>query len=492
MRISVIGCGYVGLVTGACLAEAGHEVTCADCNTARIEMLESGALPFYEPHLDKIVGTRHREGNLSFTSDLAEAVRAGDAIFICVGTPPSENGEADLSAIDSVARQIATHATSAKLVIEKSTVPVETGQQLKRALAAYNRSGRATFRVASNPEFLRERTAVADFLHPDRIVVGVEDEASREQLRAIYKPVLEGRFMCPVHGLICPPTKAPAFLVTTINSAELIKQASNSFLAVKISYTNFLSDLCERFGANVEEVTRALGMDPRIGPRFLEAGLGFGGFCLPKDLQAFIRMSERGGVDPGLLIAAERVNKRRIDQFIGKLRKALWVLGNKQVGILGLAFKPNTDDIRLAPSVDVIGKLLGEGASLRAYDPAAMENMRAVYPGVEYCSDPYEVARDAEALLVITEWEEFRTLDWDRLAGLMARPLILDGRNMLDPAAIKAHGFEYESFGRPDGSASTTLVRGAAKKVKAVMSVAKFGKTNGSGKPVLAELDKAA
>ncbi len=491
MRISVLGCGYVGLVTGACLAEAGHHVVCMDTNTARIEMLCSGNLPFYEPHLDTIVANRRRAGNLAFTSNPAEAIRSGDVVFICVGTPPAENGEADLSAIDGVARTIATHTENSKLVVEKSTVPVQTGQQLKRALAAYSRGRRVAFRVASNPEFLREGTAVADFLHPDRIVVGVEDEFTAEQLRTLYKPLLEGRFHCPVHASACPPTKPPAFLVTTVNSAELIKQAANSFLALKISYTNLVADLCESFGANVEEVTRAMGMDPRIGGRFLQAGLGFGGFCLPKDLQAFIRISERAGVDAGLLKEVENVNKTRIDQFIEKVRKALWVIANKQVGLLGLAFKANTDDIRLAPSVEVIRKLLGEGAHVRAYDPEAMENMRGIFPGVHYCSNAYEVARGADALLILTEWDEFRSLDWSRLEGLMARPLIIDGRNILDPMAIRAHGFEYDSFGRPGSSGSAYSVHGAGKKAHLVGSAPSNGNSEEGREAVLATSDEA-
>ncbi len=450
MRISVVGCGYVGLVTGGCLAETGHEVVCTDNDPVRIETLQAGKLPIYEPHLDVILAATRQAGRLSFTGNGGEAVRAGEAIFICVGTPPMETGEADLSAIDNVARMIATEAREPKLVIEKSTVPAQTGQQLKRALAVYGRNGALTFRVASNPEFLREGTAVEDFLHPDRIVVGVEDPTTEQQLREIYRPILEGRFNCPVHSPACPPALAPSLLVTTINSAELIKHASNSYLGLKISYANVIADLCERLGADVEEVTGAMGLDPRIGAQFLRAGLGFGGFCLPKDIQAFIRLAERAGVDFALLKEAERVNKRRMDQFIEKVRRALWVVKDKQVGILGLAFKPNTDDIRFAPSIEMIGRLLAAGARVRACDPEAMEKTRAVYPGIAYSRDPYEIARDADALLLVTEWEEFRDLDWKRICSLMARPLVIDGRNLLKPAAMKALGFEYHSFGRPD------------------------------------------
>ena len=282
-----------------------------------------------------------------------------DVIFICVGTPPTETGEADLSAIDNVARLIAKESRTPKLVIEKSTVPAQTGEQLKRALQVYATNPGAKFRVASNPEFLREGTAVEDFFHPDRIVIGVEEKESEQQLRELYRPILEGRFRCPVHQPNCPPAATPDFVVTTIASAELIKHASNSFLGLKISYANVLADLCERLGGNVEEVTRAVGLDPRIGGQFLKAGLGFGGFCLPKDIQAFIKLADRAGVDFGLLKEAERVNKQRVDRLLEKVKKALWVMKGKQIGVLGIAFKPNTDDIRLAPAIEVIRRLAG-------------------------------------------------------------------------------------------------------------------------------------
>lgn len=450
MHISVIGCGYVGLVTGACLAEAGHKVVCTDNDPKRIEILTRGGIPIYEPHLDTILAGSTSAGLLQFTGDAGEAVRAGEVIFICVGTPPLETGEADLSAIDGVARLIASEARGPKLVVEKSTVPARTGQQLKKALAVYGQKTGGKFRVASNPEFLREGTAVTDFLHPDRIVVGVEDDQSREQFREIYKPIVEQRFNCPVHARKCPPAAPPPLLFTTMNSAELIKHASNSYLALKISYANLLSDLCERLGGNVEEVTRAMGLDPRIGPDFLCAGLGFGGFCLPKDIQAFIHLAESAGVDLSLLKETERVNKQRIDRFMEKARQALWVVKDKQVALLGLAFKANTDDIRFAPSIDIIGRLLAQGARIRACDPQAIEKTRAAFPQIYYTLDPYDVARGSEALLIVTEWEEFRTLDWEHIYREMMRPLILDGRNLLDPATMRQIGFEYHSFGRPD------------------------------------------
>ena len=450
MKISVIGSGYVGLVTGGCLAEIGHQVVCTDNDAAKMRILEAGKLPIYEPGLDSIVAKARKEGRLSFCLNPAEAVTAGDAIFICVGTPPLPNGDADLSAIDRVARLIASEARSPKLVVEKSTVPAQTGQQLKRALSVYGRKAGAEFRVASNPEFLREGTAVADFLHPDRIVVGVEDQTAEKQLREIYQPVLEKKFNCPVHALACPPSPPPVWLVTTINSAELIKHASNSFLALKISYANMVADLAERLGADIDEVVRAVGMDPRIGPNFLRAGLGFGGFCLPKDLQAFVHLAEKTGVDFSLLKEAERINRRRIDHVIEKLRRALWVIKDKEIAVLGLAFKPNTDDIRFAPAIDLIERLVTEGGRVRAYDPEAMEKARAGLPRIVLGASAYEVATDAEALVIATEWDEFRMLDWERIRDSMARPLILDGRNLFTTAEMKARGFEYHSLGRPD------------------------------------------
>ena len=450
MKLAVIGCGYVGLVSGSCLAEAGHEVVATDNDSARIATLQAGKIPIYEPHLEKVLESVVREGRLRFVANGGEAVREADVVFICVGTPPTESGEADLSAIENVARMIAKESSTPKLVIEKSTVPAQTGEQLKRALEVYATNPGAKFRVASNPEFLREGTAVEDFFHPDRIVIGVEEKESEQQLRELYRPILEGRYRCPVHQPNCPPAATPDFVVTTIASAELIKHASNSFLGLKISYANVLADLCERLGGNVEEVTRAVGLDPRIGGQFLKAGLGFGGFCLPKDIQAFIKLADTAGVDFGLLKEAERVNRQRVDRLLEKVKKALWVMKGKQIAVLGIAFKPNTDDIRLAPAIEVIRRLLAEGAEVRATDPEAMERARAVFPNLSYTADPYEVARGADALLVLTEWEQFRRLDWKRVRKEMARPLVIDGRNMLRPAEMRALGFEYMSFGRPD------------------------------------------
>jgi len=446
--LTVIGCGYVGLVTGACLAAAGHEVFCTDIDDKRIDLLRAGKVPIYEEHLEELLKSAAVAKKISYTSDAGEAIRSGEVIFICVGTPPKESGEADLSAIDHVARQIATGARTSKLVVEKSTVPALTGVQLQKALVAYSRNGQIKFEVASNPEFLREGTAVEDFFHPDRIVIGVENEASATRLREIYQPVLERKFHCPVHKGKCPGGGQSEFLVTTINSAELIKHASNSFLALKISYANVIADLCERIGANVEEVTHAMGLDPRIGSQFLKAGLGFGGFCLPKDIQAFIHLSASAGVDFDMLKAAERVNKQRIDRFFEKIHKALWVVRGKRVTVLGLAFKARTDDIRFSPALDVLRRLAEEGAEVHASDPEAMARTKALFPNLAYYEDPYEALKAADAALICTDWQQFRELDWERAGKLMARRLVIDGRNLYSPGKMHELGFDYDSFGQ--------------------------------------------
>jgi len=448
MRLTVIGCGYVGLVTGACLAAAGHEVHCTDIDAKRIDQLNAGKVPIYEEHLDAVLKRAAAEKKIFYTADAAEAIRAGEVIFICVGTPPKESGEADLSAIDHVARQIAVEARSPKLVVEKSTVPALTGVQLQKALAAYTNDGNLKFEVASNPEFLREGTAVEDFFHPDRIVVGVENEKSAAIMREIYRPILERKFHCPVHTGKCPTGTSGELLITTINSAELIKHASNSFLALKISYANVISDLCERIGADVEEVTHAMGLDPRIGTQFLKAGLGFGGFCFPKDIQAFIHLSSSVGIDFDMLKAAEKVNKLRIERFFEKIHKALWVIKGKKVAVLGLAFKANTDDIRFAPALDVIRKLLAEGAEVHASDPQAISRTRPLLPSVLYHEDPYDALKGVDAALVCTEWQIFRKLDWEKAGQSMARRLVIDGRNLYSPKQMQELGFDYYSFGR--------------------------------------------
>jgi UDPglucose 6-dehydrogenase len=454
LRITVLGCGYVGLVTGACLADIGHLVCCTDDNESKIQVLLGGSLPIYEPRLQEVVDRNVAARRLSFSPDLAEAVRFGDVIFICVGTPPLQNGDADLSSIDGAARLIASAACSSKLIVEKSTVPVQSGMKLLRALGIYGHNTQWSFSVASNPEFLREGSAVLDFLHPDRVVVGVGDQSSEVLLREIYRPILQQELRnCPIHAGGCPKKEPPTLLVTGINSAELIKHASNSFLALKVSYANLIADLCEVMGADVEEVTRGMGLDPRIGPDFLRAGLGFGGFCFPKDIQAFIRLGEKTGVDVSLLKDAELINKRRIDVVLAKAYQALWTLKNKRIGILGLAFKPDTDDIRFAPAIELIRRLLEERVEVQVYDPQAMDNTRALFPTIEYGGDPYEVAEGAEALIIATEWPEFKSLDWRRISLLMQRPLVLDGRNLLECKEMERLGFDYYGVGVPSAAA---------------------------------------
>jgi len=450
LRISIFGCGYVGLVTGACFAEIGHEVTCTDNDRGRIETLTRGELPIYEPGLDALVSRNVAAGRLSFTGDLGEAVRFGDTIFICVGTPPLPNGEADLSALDSVARVIALESRSSKLIVEKSTVPLQTGGMLLRALATYGRKSGHRYYVASNPEFLREGTAIRDFMHPDRIVVGVNEKFAEERLRKLYAPLVEGQFTCPVHSTGCPESSAPPLFVTSVNSAELIKHACNSFLALKISYSNLIAEICEglRADADVDEVIRAMALDPRIGPAFLGPGLGFGGFCLPKDLQAFIRVGENAGVDMSLLRDVEAINKEQIERFVEKAKRTLWVLNGKYIAILGLAFKPGTDDTRFAPAVGLINRLLEEGAYVQAYDPKAMANAKPLLPKVRFCDSALQAAERADALVIATEWEEFKNLDWETVRDVMNRPLVLDGRNLLNAEEMLAMGFEYHGVGR--------------------------------------------
>jgi UDPglucose 6-dehydrogenase len=423
-------------------------VHCTDIDEKRIDLLKAGNVPIYEEHLGEVLKRAATEKKIFYTADAGEAIRASEVIFICVGTPPKESGEADLSAIDHVARQIATEARSPKLVVEKSTVPALTGVQLQKALAAYSQNGTLRFEVASNPEFLREGTAVEDFFHPDRVVVGVENEKSAVILREIYRPILERNFYCPIHAGKCPAGTAGQLLITTINSAELIKHASNSFLALKISYANVISDLCERIGADVEEVTHAMGLDPRIGTQFLKAGLGFGGFCFPKDIQAFIHLSASVGIQFDMLKAAENVNKQRIDRFFEKIHKALWVIKGKKVAVLGLAFKANTDDIRFAPALEVIRRLLDEGAEVHASDPQAILRTKALFPSVTYHEDPYETLKGVDAALVCTEWQAFRNIDWERAGHSMARRLVIDGRNLYSPQKMQELGFDYHSFGR--------------------------------------------
>lgn len=448
MEIAVIGAGYVGLTTGACLAELGHHVLCADSDLAKLDALRKGELPFYEPHLSDIVHRVRALGLLDFVST-EEAIAKQEVIFICVGTPPLETGEADLSAIENVARSIARFARGYRLVIEKSTVPVQTGRQLKRHLVLYGRSG-AQYDVASNPEFLREGSAVEDLFHPDRIVVGTDSSRALAKLREVYKPILDQSFYCPVHGPKCERGPKPAFITTDVNSAELIKHASNSFLAMKISFINLVADLCEAAGGDINKVAEGIGSDRRIGHAFLKPGVGFGGFCFPKDLKAFVRIAEQLDCDFSLLKEVDCVNQRRIDLFLEKIKRELWVLRGKTICVWGLAFKPDTDDVRFAPALEIMRRLLAEGADLQAYDPQAMEKAKAQLPGATYCADPYEAARSSSAILAVTEWEEFRRIDLARVRSLVDRPLIFDGRNMFDRQEVSSQGFKYVGMGLAD------------------------------------------
>jgi UDPglucose 6-dehydrogenase len=451
--ISVIGAGYVGLTTAACLAELGHSVFCAEAEAHKLAKLLAGELPFYEPYLAQLVARGCVAGRLRFGST-DEAIDKGHAIFICVGTPPLENGEADLFAIEALARTIAKRAHGYRLLIEKSTVPVQTGCQLRRHLALHNLN-HLKFDVVSNPEFLREGSAVEDFFHPDRIVVGVDGESAADQMREIYGLVLDQTMTCPVHADCADKKRRPRFVVTDTNSAELIKHASNSFLAMKISYINMVADLCETAGADISKVVEGIGLDPRIGSSFLRPGIGFGGFCFPKDLQAFVRIAEKFGCDFSLLKEVERINQSRVEKFVDKVKRELWVLRGKKICVWGIAFKPDTDDVRFAPAIAIMRKLLTEGAKLRAYDPKALGKAKNEVPEVEYCQDIYEAAEGADAIVLLTEWEEFRSVDWTRLAALVERPLIIDGRNMFSFDDVTANGFQYVGIGGVSGVPET-------------------------------------
>ena len=431
MKITVVGGGYVGLVTAACLAELGNDVICVDIDEEKIRKLNNDVMPIYEPGVEELAKRNRKEKRLVFTTDLKDAIKKSEIIFICVGTPPKENGDADLSYVENVARTIADVMDSYKLIVDKSTVPVQTGEKVARTIKSYNRH-KVEFDVISNPEFLREGSAVSDFMHPDRIVIGCESEKAKDIMGKLYAPL-----------------KSP-ILYTDIKSAEIIKHASNSFLATKISFINAVANICELAGADVEKVAEGMGMDKRIGSQFLNAGIGYGGFCFPKDAEAFIRIAEKLGYDFRLLKATQEINQFQKEHFVKKVEKALWVVKNKNIGILGLAFKPNTDDMRFAPSVDIIEALQREGAKIKAYDPEAMEKARQVLKNIEYCNNPYDAAKDADALLILTEWNEFKELDMNKIKSLMRHHLILDGRNIYNPEDMKKEGFTYISIGRSD------------------------------------------
>ncbi|MEO0093625.1 MAG: UDP-glucose/GDP-mannose dehydrogenase family protein [candidate division WOR-3 bacterium] len=429
MEIGMIGTGYVGLTSGACLAEIGHKVICVDNDRAKIELLKQGKIPIYEPKLEELVVNNMKRQRLTFSNEIADAVKNSQVLFIAVGTPPKETGEPDLSYVENVAREIGTNLTDYRLIVEKSTVPVKTNKWIKTTIERYNLR-RVAFDVASNPEFLREGSAVDDFLQPDRIVIGVETKKAEELLREIYAPI-----------------KAK-ILFTDIESAELIKHASNAFLAMKISFINAVSIICEKSGADIKKVAEGIGLDKRIGPHFLNAGIGYGGFCFPKDLMAFIRIAQELGYDFNLLKEVQKINEEQKMRFVKKVEGLLWNLREKQIGVLGLAFKPNTDDMRFAPSIDIIGYLKKEGAVIKAYDPKAMAKAKTIMPDIIYCASPYEVAENSECLLILTEWDEFLNLDWVKIKSLLKLPIVVDGRNILDPKTMNEMGFIYRGVGR--------------------------------------------
>ncbi len=428
-KIGIIGVGYVGLVTGTCLAELGNQVIGVDSDKEKIEKLRKGIVPIYEPDLDKLVKKNLKEGRLTFSTDTAKCVRKSDIIFICVNTPPKPNGEADLRYVELAAREIASTMHNYKVIVDKSTVPVRTGEKVAETIKRYNKK-RLDFDVVSNPEFLREGSAIHDALHPDRIVIGVTTKRAAKVMKELYSSL-----------------KAP-IIITDIKSAEIIKHASNSFLAMKISFANALANICEKAGANIDEVVQGMGLDERIGKQFLDAGVGYGGSCFPKDVSAFIRIAENLGYEFDLLKAVQKINEEQKKYFLKKIEETLWVLGDKVICVLGLAFKPDTDDMRNAPSIDIIKFLQKEGAKIRAYDPKPMKNAKKILPNIKYCKSPYEAAKNSDAIIIITEWDEFKHLNLAKLRKSMTRPLIIDGRNIFDREKMEEEGFIYKGIGR--------------------------------------------
>jgi UDPglucose 6-dehydrogenase len=429
MKLTIIGTGYVGLVTGTCFAEVGHRVVCVDNDPAKIELLQKGGIPIYEPGLEDLVRKNVSAGRVSFSSSTSDGVEKSDIIFIAVPTPPQADGSVDLSFIEKVAREIAGAMTSYKIVVDKSTVPVKTGDKVTETIKRYCKA-KVEFDVVSNPEFLREGFAVEDLMHPDRVVIGVRSQRPVPAMREVYEP-----FNAPI-------------IITDINSAELIKHASNSFLALKISYINAISVICEAAGANVQEVANGMGMDERIGRRFLDASLGFGGSCFPKDLSAFIKIAEQIGYDFRLLKEVQKINNDQMDRFFKKIVETLWVLKDKRIGVLGLAFKQNTDDVRMSPAIDLCHRLQKEGAHLRVHDPKAMEKARSLLQDVTYVEDMNDVAQGCDALVVATEWDEFKKLDLELARKNLTHPILFDGRNLFDAQEMERLGFIYKSIGR--------------------------------------------
>jgi UDPglucose 6-dehydrogenase len=432
MHIAVIGTGYVGLVTGACFAEFGNVVTCVDKDSDKINALTAGKVPIYEPGLDSLVGKNMRAGRLSFTGDLADAVSKSLVVFVAVGTPASGDGSADLSQIEAVSHEIARSLNGYKVIVTKSTVPVGAAEYIKRIIEE-NKATPSKFSVAANPEFLREGAAINDFLRPDRVVIGCADEAAIEILKDLYRPLY----------LIETP-----FVITTPESAEMIKYASNAFLATKISFINEIANLCDALGADVHDVVKGVGMDGRIGSKFLHPGPGFGGSCFPKDAKALVALARQAGLDSKIVSAALKVNEAQKAECLNRIRKLIPELGGTIIGVLGLSFKPETDDMRDAPSIKIISDLLASGAQVRAYDPAAIPVARSIFPSIVYCEDEYEAARGSDALVVVTEWNQFRSLDFERLKVEMRKANIVDLRNVYEPEMARAAGFGYVSVGR--------------------------------------------
>jgi len=452
VAICVIGSGYVGLVAAVCFAEIGHQVTCVDNDEAKVKTLREGGVPIFERHLPELL-VKHRDRGVTFTTDLAAAVERSEAIFIAVGTPQGDAGAADLSYVEAVVSEIARSIHGYKVIVEKSTVPVYTNEWIRRVL---HRNGvdPQNFDVVSNPEFLREGTAVMDFLHPDRIVVGAGTERAAEVLRRVYEPLTSGEYFAHADALqgACSVQNPAKLLVTSTQSAEIIKHASNAFLALKISFINAVANLAEAVDADIEDIATGMGLDSRIGPRFLRAGLGYGGSCFPKDVAAFHWVAQQQGVDFQLLQEIRKINETQKEIYFNKVRASLWTLRGKRLAALGLAYKGDTDDIRESPAVDLIRRLLDAGAIVAAYDPAAMERAREVLPPTEklrYASDIYDAATDADAVLILTDWKEFAEIDLVRLNRALRFPIVIDGRNLYKPQQMFEHGFTYVSMGRP-------------------------------------------
>lgn len=434
MHISIIGTGYVGLVTGACFAEFGVFVTCVDKDKEKIEKLKRGIIPFYEPGLEDLVKRNTKEGRLKFTTKIDKAVENSLVIFIAVGTPPRGDGSANLEYVEEVAKEIAKSMNSYKVIVTKSTVPVGTGYKIREIINKQIEKP-VNFDIVSNPEFLREGSAVEDFMRPNRVVIGAESEQAIAIMKDLYRPLY----------LLETP-----FVITDIPTAELIKYATNSFLATKISFINEISSLCEAVGANVNTVAKAMGLDGRIGPKFLHAGIGFGGSCLPKDTKALVKIAEEKGIQLRIVSAAIEANENQKERLTRKILAAFnGTLMDKTIGILGLSFKPNTDDIRESPALYLINRLLQERANIKAFDPAAIENAKAVFPHITYCQDAYSVAKDADALVIVTEWNQFRNLDLFKLKSLMKDQYFFDFRNIYEPEKMRNLGFKYYSVGRP-------------------------------------------